>query len=179
MLIFYLSIIEKPEDKERFKQIYYKYRSLMFHIAHDILSDEYLAEDVIQNVFLKIISEFENLDFSDENKTKSFIAIITKNTAISEYRKRKKELYLDFEREMNVDKYFTYNIDGIIDVRNLADNILRLPDIYKDVLVLKFFNEFTNKEVSRTLNISEANVRKRMERAKIILGVDKRWVRWK
>jgi len=41
-----------------------------------------------------------------------------------------------------------------------------LPVIYKDVLTLKYVQEFSNEEIAKMLDISEAAVRKRLERAK-------------
>lgn len=46
---------------------------------------------------------------------------------------------------------------------------LGLSQIYKDVLLLHYVNDFSVKEISRMLDISIDNVRKRLERAKRLL----------
>jgi len=52
------------------------------------------------------------------------------------------------------------------DLDHLARAVLKLPVIYKDVLTLKYVQEFSNEEIAKMLDISEATVRKRLERAK-------------
>ena len=175
MLIYYLSLINDLEEQKEFERIYYKYKELMYYIAYDVLKDTYMAEDAVQNTFLKIIDMYNLLKFDNENQLKSFICILTKNNAISIYRKRKHELFLDFEKEMNSQSYFAPNIVNTVENKMIIMRIFDLPDIYKDVLILKFFNGFSNKEISNTLEISEINVRKRIERAKSYL---KGWMKW-
>lgn len=48
----------------------------------------------------------------------------------------------------------------------MQGGVLKLPVIYKDVLALKYVQEFSNDEIAKMLDISEAAVRKRLERAK-------------
>ena len=95
---------------------------------------------------------------------------MVKNTAISIYRKRKRDLFLDFERETNYEEIMVDNINSLIDAKLIAEKINELPDKYKDVLVLKYFNELSNKEIAVILNITELVVRKRIERARKLLG---------
>lgn len=44
-----------------------------------------------------------------------------------------------------------------------------LPDMYKEVLILKYSSEFSNTEIAELLEISEMNVRKRISRARKLL----------
>ena len=55
------------------------------------------------------------------------------------------------------------------DLDHLARAVLKLPVIYKDVLTLKYVQEFSNEEIAKMLDISEATVRKRLERARRML----------
>ena len=51
MLMMYLSIVETPEERSLFEQIYYTCRKQMFFVANGILNDEILAEDALQEAF--------------------------------------------------------------------------------------------------------------------------------
>ena len=55
------------------------------------------------------------------------------------------------------------------DLDSLAKAVLKLPAIYKDALKLKYVQEFSNAEIAEMLGISEAAVRKRLERARRML----------
>ena len=48
----------------------------------------------------------------------------------------------------------------------LTRSIACLPIIYKDILTLKYVQEFSNEEIGKVLGITESTVRKRLERAK-------------
>ena len=53
-MMIYLQMIDSPEDRSKFEQIYMEYRSMMFHIANRILTNEQDAEDAVHEAFLKI-----------------------------------------------------------------------------------------------------------------------------
>ena len=91
---------ERPQGKDlalEMERLYREYRTPMFRIALAILRDEGLAEDAVQQSFLKIFQNFEKIDRTDCNKTRSFIVILVKNTAIDLYRRRGRENVISFE----------------------------------------------------------------------------------
>ncbi len=59
------------------------------------------------------------------------------------------------------------NIEFQEDMGNLAYAVAKLPVIYKTVLTLKFVHNYSNQEIANELEITEATVRKRIERAKL------------
>lgn len=165
MLSFYLSIIDTNEQKSKFEQIYHQYRNLMFYIANQILHDESLAEDAVQDAFLKIIENLSKIDEVDCHKTKSYIVIIVRNHSINLYhqRKRKQNIPL-FEVEHTL-----FGEDTPPDFDELGDlskAVLQLPVTDRDLITLKYVHEFTNPEIAQALGLKEATVRKRLERAK-------------
>ena len=94
----YMSLIDNEDDKIKFEDIYNKYKKMMFWIANQILKDERDIEEVVQDSFIKIIRNLDKIEKINSKKTKSFISIIVKNTAIDVYRKNlsnKVEVELD------------------------------------------------------------------------------------
>ena len=87
----------QAEIAREMEKLYLEYRSPMYRVALSVLRDEGLAEDAVQQSFLKIFQNFDKLDLSDCNKTKSFIVILVRNTAIDLYRKRQREGVISFE----------------------------------------------------------------------------------
>lgn len=169
MLSFYLHTIETEEEKSKFEKLYYDYRALMKYVAFDILKDEQLAEDAVHNAFIKLINYLDKIDDTECHKTKGFIVIVTKSVAKDMYRKRKREL------EIPINENITYRVSDdfsltTFDVDEIVSKIESLPEIYKDVLILKYLQELDNKEISNILNIKANTLRKRLERAKIILA---------
>ena len=169
MILFYLSLIDTEEEKSKFEKLYYDYRALMKYIAFDIMKDEHLAEDAVHNAFIKLTNYLDKIDDTDCHKTKGFIVIVIRSVAKDMYRKRKREL------DFSVDENITYRVSDdfsltMFDVDEIVSKIETLPEIYKDVLILKCLQEFDNKEIASVLNIKSNTVRKRLERAQILLA---------
>lgn len=71
MIALYLSLIDSDESKDKFEELYLKYRRQMKIIAFKILGDEGLAEDAVHNAFLKIISAFDKFNEIDVRKRRT------------------------------------------------------------------------------------------------------------
>lgn len=163
MLIFFLSMIETEEDKNKFTLLYKKYRKLMFYIANRILRDEYLAEDAVEQTFVKIIENLDNISEVDCHKTKSYIVIMVRNCAINLYRQRKNHPSVSLDEDIELVDDWRFEFD---EMDLLMQAIIHLPIIYRDILTLKYVQEFSNEEIAKMLDISESTVRKRLQRAK-------------
>ncbi|MVB10008.1 hypothetical protein CAFE_06790 [Caprobacter fermentans] len=85
MLIFFLSMLETDEDKNKFTLLYEKYRKLLFYVANQILKDDYLSEDAVHQTFLKIIDNLEKISEVDCHKTKSYLHHILLSSATNIY----------------------------------------------------------------------------------------------
>lgn len=173
MMSFHLSIIDTEEDKTKFEVIYEKYHKLMFYVANQILKDNFLAEDAVHDSFVKFIENLDKIQDVNCHKTKRFVVIIVRNHAINTYNNRKKKwcIPLDEVQHMLFKEDFDDRILGNShnDMNELGDIgkvIIQLPGKYRDVVTLKFVHELSNREIATLLDINEANVRKRIERAK-------------
>lgn len=163
MLILYMSLIDSDESKDKFESLYLKYRKHMKHIAMKILGEEYLAEDAVHNAFIKIISNLHKFNKIDCQETRNLIVIIIRSVSIDMYRKRNRE----FENTDILDKEISIETDfSIIEVDNILKEIDALPDIYKDILLLKVEYGYKDREIAKLLGIKVDTVSKRLERAR-------------
>lgn len=168
MLPIYLAMIDGEEEKSKFESLYLTYRKLMFHVANGILNDEGLAEDAVHQAFLKILENFDKVGEISCHKTRSYVVIIVRNAAINMYnsRKRHSAVPIDEAAFCAAEK----KSERTDDLDSLAEAVLKLPVIYKDALKLKYVQGFSNAEIAGMLDISEAAVRKRLERARRMLA---------
>ena len=60
-MLLYLQMLETPEEKSLFEQIYLEYRGLMYHVAHEILHNDQDAEDAVHQAFVKIVENIKKL----------------------------------------------------------------------------------------------------------------------
>ena len=70
-MLIYLSMIETPEDKDKFEQIYYKYRDLMYYVANQKLNNHHDAEDAVHQAFVSIIKHISKINDIESPKTRS------------------------------------------------------------------------------------------------------------
>ena len=168
MLLFYLSLIETEEDKSKFERLYYDYRKLMKHIAIDMLHDEFLAEDAVHEAFIKLTRHISGVNEDDRYKTKAFIVIIVKSVCLDMLRKDKKDKSFSLEE---IDSIGAVNDDSFktLEVEDVYSVISSLSDTYREIIELKVVHNLSDKEIADVLGISNAAVRKRMQRARKIL----------
>lgn len=89
MLMMYLNLVDTPEEKSKFKQLYDKYRNLMFFCAKEILKDDGLAEDAVQEALIKLTKYLKKINEVECHKTKHFIVIIVESASKDIYRREK------------------------------------------------------------------------------------------
>lgn len=168
MISFFLAVLDTPEEKSRFEQLYIAYRQDMYSIAYSILHNSHDAEDAVHKAFLTIANNFKKISLIPCQEIKSYIVIIIRNTSINIYNSNKRLS----ERTSELDNCgASVEIDFFeqFEIEELKRAISRLPQIYKDIIYLHFLEGFTVKDISKMLDISREAVWKRIERAKKLL----------
>lgn len=158
---------ETHEFTNVLSMLYEKHRTLMLRVALNILRDRYLAEDAVQEAFVRAAKYPERLLKADETVVKQFLVMLAKNAAIDIYRKRsrqmKKEVYVD-ELEENE------NLAAEMEAENRVLEVLKnLPVKYRDVFLLKYTSGLANSEIAEILRISEKAVNQRVTRGKVMV----------
>ncbi|MFC1615674.1 RNA polymerase sigma factor [Patescibacteria group bacterium] len=129
------------------------------------------AEDVIQDVFIKVYQNLNGFDLS--LKFSSWIYRITHNQAISHYRKNKsKKYYLSLEDSEKVFYKLAseYNLSDEIQRKITKEKvqklILQLEAKYRQVLILKFLEDKDYREISDILKKPMGTIATLINRAK-------------
>ena len=141
----------RNNDKASFDTLYEKYKNLVYGIAFTVCKNNDIAEEVVQNVFLKLwkLSK-EKLPYSYEA---SWLYTVTKNETIDILRKNVN--FVDLDSIYNVESDNNY-ISDIIDIDNYNRIINSLKEDEKQILSLKLLYNFTFKEIGTLLNIPTA-----------------------
>lgn len=147
-----------------------KYGKLLRKIAHSIVNDDGEAEDVIQEVMLKLVqNHFDKVDM-ESNGFKNYLCTAVKNTAINAYNKkhRHEEESVDpfVVAEMNMDKV---DIGAFSDTYGFGPELQlligQLDNLDKDIIRLKYGCGYNYKEIAIALLMKEDRVCKRAQRA--------------
>lgn len=159
-MLIYLAMIDSPNDQAKFERVYNKYRYLMLHVAYKILQNHHDAEDAVHQAFISIIENIDKISEVNSPKTRSYIVIITERKAIDLLRKNQKHQILEFNEDIN-GVAIPHEMDNPI-----ARAIANLPAQHREILLLRYHNGFSAKEIASILNISDSGVRKLIARAK-------------
>ena len=164
-MLIYLSIIESDENKSKFEIIYYTYKKLMLYRATRILGDMKDAEDVVHEAFLKIIKIIDQIGEPKCPKTKSLVVTIVDRTAIDLYRRRTKIELLSIDDEV-MKIPVPEDIAAVETMSALSAAMATLPPKYRELILLRYDNGFTEAEVAQIMSMSQENVHKTIQRAK-------------
>ncbi len=168
MLPMYLAVISDDDDKRYFEELYLKYRQDMYRIAYSILHNKEDSEDAVHQAFLQISENFDRIRSIPCQEMKPYFVIIIRNASYNIYNKNKKRADFDTESETS-GSLIELDYFEKCDYEKLVKKISQLPQKYKDILFLRYVEEFSVKEIARMLDITENTVWKRTERAKIML----------
>ena len=163
MLIYYLQMLDTPEGKVRFEQIYLKYRGLMYRVADSILHNRQDAEDAVHNAFLKIIKKFSRFQNTPAQDLASQIVVIARNEAISLLRKRKGDAPLEEQDGLAEPS------EAVSDYHALVDSFTRLPRTYRAVMEMKLLLGYSDGEIAAKLGLSKSAVSTRVSRGRQML----------
>lgn len=163
MLALYLQMIDTPEEKIRFEQIYLKYRGLMYHVADRILHNRQDAEDAVHNAFLQIIKHFKKFQSFPVSELTPQIVVLARNEAISLRRKKRDEAPLEEGEALVMES------EAITDYHTLVDSFTRLPQIYRAAMEMKLLLGYSDGEIASKLGLTKTAVSSRISRGRRLL----------
>ena len=155
-----VELLQERNDKA-ISLLYEHYGDTLYGVAKKVVRDEELAQDVLQESFVKI---WKKSDSYDATKAKLFTWLfrITRNTAIDKLRSVNTKS--DKEIQMDVSDVYNLGVDSIrpefMDVR---ENMDKIEDKYQIVLEALFFHGMTQQEASDELDIPLGTIKSRLK----------------
>ncbi len=81
MLALYLSVLDDRNFEEDFTEVYNTYKRLVYHTAYKIMDDSYLAEDVLQEVFLYVAKNFSKIHRENCHELAAYLVSCSRSRA--------------------------------------------------------------------------------------------------
>lgn len=165
---------KKMQNDSSGQSTYGEIESLIRDYGNDVLrtaymyvKDVHVAEDIFQDVFIKV---YKNISaFEGNSSIKTWIIRITINTCkdyLKSAYKRKVVPMMDF-RKNEITSEQEYDAVEKRDTNHLIkESVLFLPAKYRDVVLCVYFNEMTIAETAKALNIAEGTAKSRLSRAR-------------
>lgn len=152
-------------DRTLLKKLYLQYYQEIYVYIFSYCKNRDAAEDLTQETFLKALLSLRD---THENM-RAWLYKVARNLSIDYLKKRKQYDSLDDYEEFLCDEKPDDVLSEFIkeeEKRNLYYAINSLERRYREVLVLQYFGELSQKEIARTMHLSPENVRVLAHRAK-------------
>ncbi len=156
----------KNRDQPAFAYLYDNYSAALFGVIFKMLEDRELAEDVLQEAFIKIWNNFANYD-SLKGRLFTWMMNLTRNLTIDTIRSKgyKKQSKIR-NTENSVDNISNNaNTAESFDALGIRKHLTLLKNDQKQIIDLAYFGGFTQEEISNTLGIPLGTVKTRMRTA--------------
>ena len=153
-------------NTEGMEILYDNYSSALYGVIHRIIQDDEIAEDVLQETFLKIWNNFNQYD-PGKGRLFTWMVNIARNMAIDKVRSkefsqiRKNRPLSDSVSFGDFDNQATYNPETI----GLKEMVRKLEPEYRQIIDLLFFGGYTQSEAAEKLNIPLGTVKTRSRAA--------------
>jgi len=158
-----------------------KYSGRLFNFGLKMCNDAQDAEDLVQDTFLNVMRYLKEFRF--ETKFRNWLYRVATSVCI---KKRRRSKFAP-ERELSLEEFAANEsktasdsppdwagqpLEKILNLElaeTLKDAIVKLPEKYRLVLVLRDMEGFSTAEAAQILNLSETNVKVRLHRARLFL----------
>jgi len=158
----------ESQNSSYFNILYDRYSSKVFGKCFSLLKSEAKAQDAAQEVFVKVLLNLSK--FSYKSKFSTWLYSITYNFCIDQIRKDKKNIGVLVDDINQVGEELEDEID---DRDIMSTNVIRLKKVLdiiptgdKAILLMKYLDEMSIKEICDILNKSESAVKMKIKRAK-------------
>lgn len=165
------------EKKSVVEDIYIRYQKKIYHKALDIVKNHHDAEEIVDDVAVKIIKNVDKFINVTEKDIQAQLHIYVECSAIDKYRRndyrRSKE---ELVEEIEAVEFDVHKDDGINELENMVINkdeiqrafviIQKMPTKKRNALLLVWAHGYSNKEAAAILGITPNAVSQRVTAAK-------------
>jgi RNA polymerase sigma-70 factor (ECF subfamily) len=153
-----------------------RYQSKVYTTIFLIVKDQEIAEDLLQDVFVKVVQTLNSDKYNEEGKFQPWLMRIAHNLAIDHFRKAKRYPTIVLEDGTNLLNSMRFAEDSIEDIRVKEETlemvkklIEELPDAQKQVLIMRHYLDMSFQEIADQTGVSINTALGRMRYALIHL----------
>ncbi|MCP9612233.1 RNA polymerase sigma-70 factor [Coprobacter tertius] len=148
------ALIEKGDEKA-FTRVYEKYHKLLYVVAYRYLMNREMAEDIVQQVFVRLWEYRAELRVGVN--LKNYLFTMTKNHVLNQIRDNNTALTKNYEitqRETNYDDNLIEKLENKELMCLFYKAINLLPSQKRDICLMKVSDELSNKDIADKLGLS-------------------------
>jgi RNA polymerase sigma factor (sigma-70 family) len=161
-----LVVLLRNKDQQAFSYLYDNYSEILNGIIHRIVEDKELAEDILQEAFVKIWNNFALYD-SSKGRLFTWMLNIARNHTIDTIRSKgykKQNLISADENAVSNSSDEHYSIEKL-DVIGIKQKIGLLKPELRNIIELTYFGGYTQDEVAKAMGIPLGTIKTRVRTA--------------
>ena len=149
-------------NEHSFATLLDRHQSRIFTTIYLIVKDRAVAEDLFQDVMIKVVKMIQSGNYNEEGKFLPWVVRIARNLAIDYFRKQQRSPNMLRETEdfdiFNTIKKTDINVEQRIireeNARYIRDLIQKLPAKQREVLIMRHYGELSFKEIAELTDVS-------------------------
>lgn len=159
-----------------FAELVRRHKSKVFTTIYLIVKDRYLAEDLMQDVFIKAVHKMKGGQYNEEGKFLPWIVRIAHNLAIDTFRKHKRYPTVIMDEGMSIFDSLSFSEDSVESLKikgetesMIRDIIQKLPENQREVVMMRHYADMSFQEIADATGVSINTALGRMRYALINL----------
>jgi RNA polymerase sigma-70 factor (ECF subfamily) len=163
-------------NEKAFSTLVQRHKSKVYTTIYLVVKDQYIAEDLLQDTFIKAVEVLRDGRYNEEGKFLPWILRIAHNLAIDYFRREKRYPTVVFEDGSNVFNSLAFAEDSAESMQikeesheHLRDLIKKLPNQQREVLVMRHYDDMSFQEIADATGVSINTALGRMRYALINL----------
>ena len=150
------------DDEARFERWLGEYRDDVLRTCYVMLGDRTLAEDAMQDAFVKVWRAMDRYEERENCSAKTWIMRIAINTC-KDYRRTR--WFRRKRSELSLEELPPATEPTTEDSRELFLDVMRLPERLKRAVLLYYYEDMTMEEAATALGVSKTTLGRRLKRA--------------
>ena len=166
----------KNGNEDAFAELVSRHKNKIFTTIYMIVKDHSLAEDLLQETYVKVVNTVKSGRYNEEGKFLPWVSRIAHNLAIDHFRKAKRYPTIVMEDGSNVFNSLEFSEESIEDRQIKEDThallrelIKELPDSQREVLMMRHYMQMSFQEIAEVTDVSINTALGRMRYALINL----------
>lgn len=146
-----------------FQRVYMQHADAVYRVCYGFMKNSADAEDAVQETFLKFLRSEQSFD--GENHERAWLIVTASNIC--------KNILKSWTRQKRED---VENAEELLpaccnkeEINPVLEAVLNLPDKYKTVIYLYYYEEYSCREISLAMNKKESSIRSLLKRGRALL----------
>ena len=154
-------LIQERLMRQTIQELVERYQNSLYAVAFNVCKNQQDAEDAVQDTFLQYYNSKK--EFESEQHIRAWLIRVAINKA--------KNMNLSFWRKnkTSLEDYMETLVFETPESEHLFETVMGLPEKYRIVIHLFYYEDYSVREIGEILKISESNVKVRLSRGRMLL----------